>query len=66
MAEQKMVLILTDEGKFHLESTMPLENKIFCYGLLELAKDVVRSVKVEEKKIMPASGISIVPFPRKS
>lgn len=39
MPQSQIVITITDEGKFNC--TGPLDNKLLCYGMLELAKEAV-------------------------
>jgi len=36
-----IIIEVTEEGKVSMNG--PLENKVLCYGLLEVAKDLVRN-----------------------
>lgn len=46
-------LVVTVDDKGALSVSGPLENKVICLGMLELAKDAVRAH--ETPKIQPAS-----------
>ena len=47
MEKAKLVILLLDSGK--IEVNGPLHDKILCYGLLEIAKDVVKSCDIQSK-----------------
>jgi len=47
MEKAKLVILLLDNGK--VEVNGPLHDKILCYGLLEIAKDVVKSYNIQSK-----------------
>ena len=47
MEKAKLVILLLDSGK--IEVNGPLQDKILCYGLLEIAKDVVKSYNIQSK-----------------
>ncbi len=41
----KIIIELGDDQKINISG--PLENKVLCYGLLEMGKDLVRDYKVK-------------------
>ena len=47
MEKAKLVITLLNSGK--IEVNGPLHDKILCYGLLEIAKDVVKSYNIQSK-----------------
>lgn len=44
----QLVITLDDQGKLGLQG--PINNKLLCYGLLELAKDAIVSHHAEQDK----------------
>ena len=46
----KLEIILEDNGRITLNG--PLNNKIFCYGLLVAAEEVIRSFQPSEQKLI--------------
>ncbi len=51
----KLEIIMSPDGRVGVNG--PLDNKVLCLGLLELAKDIV--IKYEHKMIQVASPDSI-------
>lgn len=49
MNELHLTIKMTPDGQISVEG--PLENKILCLGLLEIAKSTVMNHKVEEHRI---------------
>lgn len=47
----QLVITLTPEGRFNCSG--PIENKLLCYGLLEMAKEAV-SKHVPSKIVQPS------------
>lgn len=39
----------------------PIQNKILCYGLLEIAKDIIKTYKPEEQSDIIVPQVAIVP-----
>ena len=54
---QKIVIELLPNGQIQVSG--PIENKIFCYGLLEAAKDAIREHVAQ--KMIQVPQLSIVP-----
>lgn len=55
----RIVIEVGDDGKLNFNG--PLNNKILCYGILELAKVAVTEFKAEVPRIVPAG---MIPFPK--
>jgi hypothetical protein len=50
----QMVIDMDDKGNVSVNG--PLENKLLCYGLLEVARDAVHAYQVQAaKRIQPVS-----------
>jgi len=51
-----LVLTFDDQGQVNAEG--PLNNKLFCYGILDAAKDIVRNyhAKMAAARLVPAAG----------
>jgi len=47
----QIIITLSDDGQ--LSVTGPIQNKVLTYGVLELAKDVVRAQQVKPPDIIP-------------
>lgn len=43
-------ITVSNEGEIRVHG--PIQDKILCYGLLEIAKDVIRNYKVESQQII--------------
>jgi len=52
-----MTLTITIEDGKSPEVTGPLNNKLVCYGMLELARDLIKDYKPQE--IIPVSGFQL-------
>lgn len=50
----EMKIVMNESGEVNV--TGPLENKVFCYGLLELAKEAIA-----QRAAPPAAASRIVP-----
>ena len=50
--EVKLVITLNTRGNVTVEG--PIANKVLCYGLLESAKDALRSYEASQQRITPA------------
>lgn len=48
-------IVVNSDGRVGVEG--PLQDKIFMFGILELAKDVVRTYNPAEKSIVVAKGL---------
>lgn len=51
--EQKITITLHKDGQITMDG--PLGNKVLCYGLLEIAKDLVRNY-VQSPIMKPTNG----------
>ena len=47
-------IVVSDDGQ--LQITGPIENKVVCLGILEIAKDVVKHYEVPLVQTVPANG----------
>ena len=52
----EVVITLTDAG---IQVRGPLDQPVLCYGLLEAAKDVVRTAQQKECRIVPVTGDAV-------
>ena len=57
--DPKIVLTITATIDGKIEVTGPLDNKLLCYGLLEVARQPVQEFGIEERRILPA-GVALV------
>ena len=58
MDNPKMIIELLPGGKLNI--TGPLSDKVLCYGLLELAKEVIRENKtVSPQQIIPVAAMPL-------
>lgn len=55
----KLTLTLHDDGQLQLDG--PLHDKILCFGLLEVAKDAIRSHQAKPR-VQPVSVIPSLPL----
>jgi hypothetical protein len=52
--KQQLVITINDKGEVSVSG--PLENKLICYGLLEMAKDIIAAYTEQaQKQIKPAT-----------
>ena len=60
----KVEIVLQDDGQVQVSG--PLDDKILCLGLLEIARMSVH--KFEKKLVSPVDGnaVKLFPFPRRS
>jgi hypothetical protein len=57
----KLEIVLEDDGR--LQVSGPIQDKILCYGMLELAKTVVTAHKQENKIVAVPPGAKLVDMP---
>ena len=50
-----LVIQLMDDGTLQCQG--PLQDRVACYGLLEAAKDIVRTYQVDPPRSIPAAGL---------
>jgi len=56
----EMKIVLDDNGQCRVEG--PIDQKIICYGLLELAKEAIHLHHVNnDRRIVPASIMPVIP-----
>jgi hypothetical protein len=56
----RLTITIDEHGRMNVQG--PLENKVLCYGLLEIAREVVQNHKpVERSLVQPTSEWSAVP-----
>lgn len=55
-----LVITMNQAGEISLSG--PLENKVLCYGLLEVGRDIVANHKAPEQRIVPPgpTGLALV------
>lgn len=51
MAKAQIIITLTEQGKVDVNG--PLQDKVFCYGLLEIARQVVQNYQ-PPKLVVPS------------
>lgn len=52
----QLVITLTDEGQLNVSG--PIDNKMLCYGILEVAKEVVAErARQSQKLVQPATMV---------
>lgn len=44
---KQIILTLEDNGQLNLQG--PIENSILCYGMLEVAKDILRDFQTKKR-----------------
>lgn len=49
--------LLFDARTGHLKVEGPIHMTVLCYGMLERAKDIVRSFENQQRRIVPASTV---------
>ena len=54
---QTLTITLTDEGQ--VTCSGPLTEKILCYGLLEVARDIVSQQGTQTRVVVPAQGLLV-------
>jgi len=56
-----MTLAITIDEKGQIQVTGPIENKLLCYGLLEIAKDVVHEhcERISNQRVVPAGPADV-------
>ena len=45
----KIEIVMTDDGQIGFRG--PVENKILCYGLLEVARDIISAHGIEKSQV---------------
>ena len=55
----RLVITLTQDGQINVEG--PLHDIVLCYGLLERAKDVARSVAEAQQKRIVQPAVGVIP-----
>lgn len=58
MAKTQIVIELDEKG---VKVAAPLHDKVLCYGLLEIAKDVVRGHQQETQRIVAPPQDLVIP-----
>lgn len=56
---QRLIIMLDEDGKVKLNG--PLQNKLLCYGLLEVARDIIKDHKVVIPVAAIPPGINLKP-----
>ncbi len=51
----RMTISLMDDGNVHMVG--PLEDKILCYGMLEIAKQIVQNHNSEKKIVLAQPAV---------
>lgn len=52
-------IILDDNGNCRVED--PIDQKMLCYGMLELAKEAIHIHHISKQRIIPASTLPFIP-----
>ena len=55
----KVQIVITRDEKGSVAVSGPLADRMLCYGLLEIAKDVVREQSSKKNAITPATMLEI-------
>lgn len=56
-------IVITMEDTGQIKMTAPMDQKIVCYGMLEIARCLVDAHKPGEQRIIPAGGVLPPAFP---
>lgn len=57
----KVELIITVSNGGEIRVHGPIHDKILCFGLLEIAKDIVRTYKPEEQSNIVMPNLTLMP-----
>jgi hypothetical protein len=58
-AQVQLVIMMTADGRVGVQG--PIDNKMLCYGLLEVAKEAIHDHHVEKARLVQPARLSMVP-----
>lgn len=57
--DTQLTITLNERGQINVQG--PIQNKLMCYGLLELAKDAIAEFHVQQaQKVQPATDADLL------